>query len=262
MFKHVEYLCNPVCGIVDPGSVQLLQTSPREGAEYVLCGGLCQDLHGYGVIQFVSQSVLESRLVVDKVVLSCRTQQNRTIDFIHIRNSHLPPALHECVFSKSGKEGLYVMRDTYTKLVIHRVANTAFNLEVLEVRTSGKSIEALDAGFTAPGAKSKGIKVVDPVGDAQPSNKWSKSDAAGYDECRGTIAELLKCTTQPTQKLVDLFVSLVVTEHPIQEDRQFINNKQDRLIVFGTVTNQLFTESSPVAFIQLRPETHSELSWT
>ena len=214
MFKHVEDLCNPVGGIADPGSVQLLQTSPSEGAEYVLRGGLCQDLHGYGVIQIVSKSVLEAHRVVDKIVLSRRTQQNRTIDFIHIQNSHSLPALHECVLSEPGKEGLYVMRDSNAELVVHRLANSAFNLEVTEVKTSGKSIKALDAGFTAPGAKSKGIKVVDPVGDAQPSNKRGKADAAGYDDGRGTIAELLKRTTQPTQKLVDIFVPLGVTEHP------------------------------------------------
>ena len=148
------------------------------------------------------------------------------------------------------------MRDTDAKLVVHRLANSAFDLKV---RTSVKSIEALDAGSTVPGAKSKVIQVVDPVRNTQPSNQRFKSDAPGYDDGRGTIAELLKRTTQPTQKLVNLFVSVVVMEHPFQEDRQFINDKQDRLIVFGTVTNQLFTKSSPVAFIQLRPETHSKL---
>ena len=262
MLEHVEYLCNPGGGIANPGSVQLLKTSPREGAEHILRGGLCQDLHGDGVIQFVSQSVLESRLVMNEIVLSRRAEQNRSIDFIYVRYRHPLPALHECVFSEPGKEGLYVMRYTHAELVVHRLANSVFNLEVLEVSTSGKSIEALDAGFPAPRAESEGIKIVDPVGDAQPPYKWSKADAAGYDDGRGTIAELLKRTAQPTQKLVDLLVSVVVTEHSFQEDGQLINDKQDRLIVFGTVTNQLFTESSPVSLIQSGPETDSELPWT
>ena len=112
MFKHVEDLCNPVGDITNRGIVQLLKTSPREGAECVLRGCLCQDLHGYGVFNFISQSLFESRLVVDKIVLSRRTQHIRTIDFIHVRNSHPLPALHERVIRKVGKEGLHVMRDT------------------------------------------------------------------------------------------------------------------------------------------------------
>lgn len=94
MFEHVKYLGNSVGCVAGLGSVQLLQTSPHERTEYILRGRLCQDFHGYGVIQFVTQSVSEACRVVDQIVLSRRSQKNRTIDFFHVRNSDLASAMH------------------------------------------------------------------------------------------------------------------------------------------------------------------------
>ncbi len=66
--------------------------------------------------------------------------------------------------------------------VVHGICHAMLNRQFV---TLGQSLETRDAGVTVPGSKTKGIEVVDAVGDAEPLHQGLEPDAAGQDEDQG-----------------------------------------------------------------------------
>ena len=73
--------------------------------------------------------------------------------------------------------------------------------------------------MTVPGAKAKGIEMVDAVRDAEPLHQGLEPDAAGQDEDQGAGVEPLNDLAEPAQERVDPLGAVVLTEYALEEYR-------------------------------------------
>ena len=69
-------------------------------------------------------------------------------------------------------------------------------------------------------------------------------------------------TAQPTQELVHPSYVAVMVEHPLEEDRQLVDDQENRLILCGAITEQLFPVTPPAPGIQSRTDLHAKIVCT
>ena len=67
------------------------------------------------------------------------------------------------------------MGDPKSEGVKDRLRHTVLRLQPI---APGKTIEASDTDFPAPGSEAKGIEMIDTGGDSKPSHKRSEADTA------------------------------------------------------------------------------------
>ena len=137
--------------------------------------------------------------------------------------------------------------DAGPERVVHGLCHTMLYRQFVTFR---QTFETRDTGVTVPGSQAQGIEMVDAVRDAEPLHQGFEPDAAGNDEDQGIGAKPLNDTAQPTQELVDPLGAVVLTEHALEEYRQFVDDEEDRLVVPGTVADEPLTVVTPVAGAQ------------
>jgi hypothetical protein len=101
--------------------------------------------------------------------------------------------------------------------------------------------------------------MVDAVGDAEPLDERFKTDAAGYDEDQRAVPETLHHPAQPAQELVNPSGAVVAAKHSLQEDRQLINGEEHRLVLRGTIAQQLFPVTPPASGVQFGADLHAKI---
>ena len=74
------------------------------------------------------------------------------------------------------------------------------------------------------------------IWNAESTYEWDQSDTSGYQEYKRSTTELLKESSEPTQKLVYFLATSLLTEHPLQEDRQFVQDEQHRVCKIGAIS--------------------------
>ena len=92
--------------------------------EYIFRGCLRKNLHGYGEILVIAQTIIEARFIVHEIVLPCRTQKIVTIYIIDVLHSHSVLTVHKRVIRKPGEKELYLMRYACIETLINSIRNT------------------------------------------------------------------------------------------------------------------------------------------
>lgn len=85
-----------------------------------------------------------------------------------------------------------MVRNAYSQLVVDCVGYTVFNGQPVG---PGKTLEAPDRHVPIPRSGPIGVKVIDPIRDAQPAHERLKIYAAGYHEYGAGLAELLQLSS-------------------------------------------------------------------
>ena len=109
--------------------------------------------------------------------------------------------------------------------------------------------------------------MVDAVGYAEPPYQRREPDAAGYHEDQGRAAagtvialEILNPFTQPTQEFVDPSYVTVIAQHSIEENRQFVNDEKNWLVIRGAVAEQGLPFTPPGSGVQAGADLHTKVA--
>ena len=146
------------------------------------------------------------------------------------------------------------MRDADPERIVYRSGDAIVHSQRGALR---QPVETLDAGFAAPGAQTKRIKVVDTIGYAEPLHQRHESDAAGHDEDRRVIAKTLQHPAQPAEESLDTGSAILGAQHTLEENRQFVDHQENAFVVFRAATEQAFAMASPVPGVQSGPDLHA-----
>ena len=194
---------------------------------------------------------------MDQVLLSGRTEESAPIDLrdVAYRQTITPP--HDRGIAQSSEEGLDMVGDPETELLVHGFGHAGLHGEAL---APGKPVEAPHARFPVPGAETNGVEMVDPIRDAEPARQRFESDTSGDDETERSALDLLERATQPTEKDIHSVPTVGIPKRSLQEDGQFIQNEKDRLFVLGTVSQELAAVALPGSRIQLGADPDLEIT--
>ena len=72
-------------------------------------------------------------------------------------------------------------------------------------------------------------------------------DAAGYDEDQRAIPDTLQHPAQPAQEPVNPSCAVVIVKHSFEEDRQLVDDEECRLVLRGTIAQQLLSVMPPAS---------------
>ena len=235
--------------------IEPLEGTPRTGGEHV--PGCCfrEDLHGDG-IALVFQALLEAGLVVDQVVLPGRPEERVAIHVGDVADGHSVTPLRRGGVPQPREEGLNVVRNADTERLVHRLGDTVLDAQFMALR---EAAEAFDAGVPGPWTQTKGIQMVDAVGNAEPAHERLEPDAAGHEENGSVASERLQNATQPTQEFVGPTGMTVVVEHALDEDRQLVDDEENRLFLCAADAKQRLAVVPPASGIEPGPDLHTEV---
>ena len=120
--------------------------------------------------------------------------------------------------------------------------------------TLHETLETRDTRLAAPRPEAKGIEMVDAVGYAEPLDERREPDTAGDHEDQRAAFDVQHRAPQPTQEFLDSFCVTVGAVHPVEENRQFVDDKENRLVMLGAIADQPFPVTPPAFRIQSGPD--------
>ena len=233
MHQDIEGIGDTSRRVVYHRGIHACEVAPRIRSEDLLGGRLGENLHGDGVALIV-QPIPETRLIMREIVLPRSTEKSGAIDFGDIHHRHLVPVPHDGELTQAREKGLDMVGNADTERIVNGVCHAVLDRQPV---TLHKALETRDTRLAAPRPEAKGIEMVDAVGYAEPLDERREPDTAGDHEDQRAAFDVQHHAPQPTQEFRDSRVT-VGAVHPVEENRQFVDDKKNRLVMLGAIADQ------------------------